>query len=234
MNVRVEATGSSALFLGRVFSLCVLAILPTGFAANFVNLSFDQPDLSGPLTPIYPELLGGPFRGNTSDLLAGWTVLVNQTPQATMTYSPPPPSFDGHVTLWEYSAAPARPEMGRFGLFLESSPPNQVALALKQTGTIPVDATTLGLFANHYLEVRVNDQAIYTVDPNVTFYPYVDVSRFAGQTVDLEFRVIQGPFEGVGFGFDILGFQTVPEPSTYALLGVGLAALGWHSLRRKS
>ena len=49
----------------------------------------------------------------------------------------------------------------------------------------------------------------------------VDVSRFAGQEVDLEFLVASG----ASIRFDILGFVPVPEPSTWALFGVGAAAV---------
>jgi hypothetical protein len=49
----------------------------------------------------------------------------------------------------------------------------------------------------------------------------VDVSRFAGQEVDLEFLVRSGD----SIRFDVLGFVPVPEPSTWALFGVGAAAV---------
>ena len=49
----------------------------------------------------------------------------------------------------------------------------------------------------------------------------VDVSRFSGQEVNLEFLVRPGD----SLRFDILGFVPVPEPSTWALFGVGAAAI---------
>ena len=51
----------------------------------------------------------------------------------------------------------------------------------------------------------------------------VDVSRWAGQEVNLEFSL----GAGASSELDIFGFTSVPEPSTWALLGLGAAALVW-------
>ncbi|HAB14948.1 MAG TPA: hypothetical protein DCE44_00710 [Verrucomicrobiales bacterium] len=55
-----------------------------------------------------------------------------------------------------------------------------------------------------------------------------DISSYAGKEVTLEFAF----YRGQGVAFDNLGFVNVPEPSTWALLGVGLAALGWRGGRK--
>ena len=192
------------------------------WAGEFVNLTFDEPDLSGPFTPVHQ---GGPQIGKTSQLLKGWAPLLNGAPPDTMTYSPAGTSSTGHLTLYEYLAGPVGQQVSQYSLLYSSSPPSQATFSIKQTGTIPVDAASLGLFANHLLEVRINDNAVYTVDPEITAYPWIDVSRFAGRTVDLEFRVIQFPFQSVGMSFDILGFKPVPEPSTWALFGIGASVV---------
>ncbi len=199
-------------------------------AGEFVNFTFDEPDLSGPFTPVHQ---GGPQIGKTSQLLRGWTPLLNGAPPDTMTYSPAGTSSTGHLTLYEYLVGPAGQQVSQHSLLFSSSPPNQATFSIKQTGTIPLDAASLGLFANHFLEVRINDNAVYMVDPEITAYPWIDVSRYAGQIVDLEFRVIQFPFQSVAMGFDILGFKPVPEPQTWVLLGTGLAALLWFSKRKQ-
>lgn len=205
-----------------IIPLGACAALVASHAAPFVNLTFDEPDLSGPFTPIH---LGGPQIGNTTQLLRGWMPLINSVPPDSVTYSPVGTSSTGHLTLVENLTGPTEQQTLGYYLLFSSSPPNQATFSIKQTGTIPLDAASLGIFANHLLEVRINGDAIYTVDPEITAYPWVDVARFAGQSVDLEFSVLQRPFQSVGMGFDILGFKPVPEPSIWALFGVGAAAI---------
>lgn len=198
-------------------------------AGDFVNLTFDEPDLSGPLTEVHP---GGPQIGKTAQLLRGWTLSINDRQPETMTYSPPGTSSTGVVALEEYKVGPNGSQFSQFELIVNATPPAQQSLTLRQTGTIPLDAAKLGLFSNGLVEVRINDKAIYLADPEVTAYPLIDISAFAGQTVSLEFRAAQLPFRPVGFNFDIAGFYPIPEPSTWALLGTGLAAMLWFSRRR--
>ncbi|HRI16877.1 MAG TPA: PEP-CTERM sorting domain-containing protein, partial [Verrucomicrobiota bacterium] len=56
----------------------------------------------------------------------------------------------------------------------------------------------------------------------------IPVSAYAGQEVDLEF--VLGPRELLFF--DIAGFTSVPEPSTWALFALGGLALGWTCRKR--
>ena len=73
--------------------MLVLKSLPLvlGFAAvrlsagEFINLGFDDPVIRNGLPSLYP---GGPFVGDTSDLIRGWNFTANGQPVPTMTYSP--------------------------------------------------------------------------------------------------------------------------------------------------
>ncbi|HAB19748.1 MAG TPA: hypothetical protein DCE44_25350 [Verrucomicrobiales bacterium] len=56
----------------------------------------------------------------------------------------------------------------------------------------------------------------------------IPVFMYAGQEVDLEF--VLGPRELLFF--DIAGFTSVPEPSTWALLGLGGVAFVWACRRQ--
>jgi hypothetical protein len=56
----------------------------------------------------------------------------------------------------------------------------------------------------------------------------LDVARFAGQEVSLEFSLRFGG----GTRFDILGFTPIPEPSTRAFCGVGAAAVFYFARRK--
>ena len=71
-----------------IFALCFLTV--NGSAKEFVNLTFDNPDLTGSLTPIGSGAPNGPFFGETSRILPGWTVTGNRIPVTTVTYSPWP------------------------------------------------------------------------------------------------------------------------------------------------
>jgi hypothetical protein len=111
-------------------------------------------------------------------------------------------------------------------------PLRQVDLRFQQTGRIPADAVGLGYFANGPMEMLINGSLLHTVDTTLSTTPIVDVSAYAGQVVNLEFHVFQRPFSGALFEFDINGFTQVPEPSTWALFGVGTVTLAWSYRRR--
>ena len=78
--------------------------------------------------------------------------------------------------------------------------------------------------------MRINGQMV--TDPMLGFLadPVIDVSGYAVQVATIEFVFRQG-FSG---GFDIFGFTQIPEPSTWALFGVGAVASGWAIRKRRS
>ena len=90
-------------------------------------------------------------------------------------------------------------------------------------GDIPAKPSELQLIAPFatFLAVSINDTFLGktrdSVNPNLWS---VDVSGYAGQTVELAFRARNG--WGI---FDVLGFKTIPEPSSLALFGLGAAVL---------
>ena len=210
----------------KTYLTCLLLLPLAAVAGDFINLTFDNPILTGSLTPIVP---GGPYRGSTGDLLPGWTVKANGKLLSTLIYSPPLTSSGTPVTVRENTAAQAATPLGKFSLYLDGSPPpfelTGPEIRLSQTGTIPTDAAALRL-ASGYVQVFANGDKIGEINP-VTGPFTIDVARLAGQTVNLEFLVRPGD----SIRFDILGFTTVPEPSTYALFGLG-AALLWYHRRR--
>jgi PEP-CTERM motif len=108
-----------------------------------------------------------------------------------------------------------------------------IDLTFHQRGQVPENASSLSFVSGGLMEMRINAELVYTSDPNRTGFPSVDVSRFAGQVVDLDFHVLQFPGSGASYFFDVIGFTQVPEPSTWALFGVGGAVMGWGLRRRR-
>lgn len=202
----------------------LLLCVSTGLAQDFVNLTFNNPDLTGSLRPFNPDNPRTPFVGGANQLFRGWTLLGNGIPLQNALYQPGDGDLLGPVTL-----------IGRqntFDVSIYSSPPNIINLVFRQTGTVPANAVGLSAFATGYMEFLVNGELIGMTDP-ANLPPTFDISRFAGQTVTFDFRLRQNPVLGAAIFFDIGGFTQVPEPSTWALFGVGAAGLAWAGYRQR-
>jgi hypothetical protein len=133
------------------------------------------------------------------------------------------------VTLVD-NAERIRESYGRFSLGVwgtqdvEDSQPIPIQITLSQTGMVPSDAIGLRYFSGFAgVQLLVNGALINTQDS------YADLSKFSGTEVKFEIRF---PKSYVGT-FDILGFTTVPEPSEYAMLGLGLGVIGWQVWKRQ-
>ncbi len=181
----------------------------------FINLTFDEPDLTGSLTPIHP---GGPLEGNTSEILRGWSLTVDGQPKLRMEYAP---RGTGGGSLAYLVNNPAGSLLGPHSLTLFSPFPSTPEIRVGQTGTIPAEATGLWIGSAGYIEGFVNGIKIGEVKPELGSQVVLDVTRFAGQEVSLEFVLRYGG----SARFDIFGFTPIPEPSTWALFGVGATAM---------
>jgi PEP-CTERM motif-containing protein len=193
----------------------------------FSNLGFDETntnhvfDLNGDNTYFY---------GPIGELLPGW-----QLSSGTNAFAPsdligfnlslPGP---GYATLYSTN--------GNFSLGLwpgvDFSTLAAVPYSLTQSGSVPADARTIHFFNFGLpLELRVNGTVVplfysnaqSTVPPIAIGSADVsaDVSVFAGQTVELRFTT--PPQSSFLSGLDSISFspQTIPEPATGFLLGLG-------------
>jgi hypothetical protein len=194
-------------------------------AQQFVNLDFNSPDLSGSLIPLEPGSSITPYLGRSSEVLRGWTVYGDGVPLEQVAFQPALASGFGSVTL-SYTRLPS-PSPVNYGITIDAGPPRMVDLVFRQRGQIPLNASSLSFVSGGRMEMRIDGELIYTSNPNVSVFPDVDVSRFAGRVVDLDFHVLLHPGAGANYFFDVIGFAQVPEPSTWALFGVGASTMGW-------
>jgi len=201
---------------------------------EFVNLTFDSPDLTGSLTPIIPQFPRGPFRGETSRLLQGWTLTAGGMDTSFSSYTPSgqPPGYGEFVDLQEVPRDQWSNEGGRIYLMINSgSLPLGPEVRLSQTAVVPEGVGGLHIFAPGLLDVRINGQPV--VDPLLGRLadPVINISAYAGRETSFEFVFSRG-FSGA---FDILGLTQIPEPSTWALMAIGTVVLaGAVRSRRRS
>jgi hypothetical protein len=116
----------------------------------------------------------------------------------------------------------------------------QPSVSLAQTGIVPVNSLSLRFIGGatfDQLVVAMNGQSLTPVVlRNIGLYNEygVDISAFAGQTAELRFTRPATPNQTSALVLDEISFSPVaiPEPGTWALLGLG-SALFWCAVRRR-
>jgi hypothetical protein len=214
-----------------LFSLGLCSLTCAAVGGEFVNLTFDQPDLS--------RLQTGPTGipiGPVEDLLRGWEVSIRPPAGQWSSFKEeieffgtvggiPPISLNSgmHFDRTDYSVF----FNSRFSI---GSPPGPIPLEvrLSTTGTVPENALTFDWYEGAGLELRISD-GVRTLTA-VGNPGSMNISQFAGKEVTISFLQRSGSVSSV----DVIGFSLVPEPETWALLGAGLVGLfAWFRYRRE-
>ncbi|HAB15685.1 MAG TPA: hypothetical protein DCE44_04460 [Verrucomicrobiales bacterium] len=208
-------------------SVCAANDPKTG---TFTNLGFDEPIITFP-----------PSLGLTSDILNGWalTAAGGEVPIVI----PVGPTVTVPTLTFAQPYKDPLPSFGKYQLSFVNFVNHEFELTptytLKQAGKVPELALELQVFYDSFdtppppdlLQCRINGQNIPIESSDwfgVGIWEF-PVSAYAGQEVELEF--VLGPTHGLFF--DIAGFTSVPEPSTWALLGLGGSFFGWVCRRRR-
>ena len=223
-------------------------------AAPFQNLGFDSPNLVGlPLPPnngtlsqfITPGWTTAPQTG------AGWNLSQSFGNGASI--------LDVNFRDTHFGLNAPAPVVGGFALGVWPTTDGVRPFTLSQSGSVPADAKSLQfLYQGDNLKVYVGGslEPLHAIGTRLTDNPAapsanyfaVDVTATAGRTAELRFEFRSYGFDDFSgaprlFGqpnaqmhvLDDLKFSSasaVPEPSTYALFGLGAALLWYHRRHR--
>jgi hypothetical protein len=209
-------------------------------SAPFQNLDFEMARIES-LTPV--PGFGFEYQGPTEDLLPGWQLFFGTEPRATLGFNLSGDAFDDQrVKLVSENPDPngrrGNPLEGKYSLFFW--PGLDPQFVLTQTGEIPPDAKSLEFtYRQLPFAFSINGLTLSPVRFGAPFGETVamDVSQFAGQTVELKIATSAGPFGPSGFHeLDDIAF-VVPEPSVLTLVGIGggccLCLVAWRDCASK-
>ena len=201
-------------------------------ADGFLNLDFESPNLSHAT-----KYTSGTVIAPTSEALQGWRLVaetgafspINTYVSEVGAYGPL--TLETGLTPQYISRHTGGIDFGKYSLYIgQDGPGAPLSYHLSQTGIVPIYANGLQYFClggSGSFRVTANGAAIAYKENDVGL-GFADVSAYAGQQVKLEFVFPGGP----ATDFDITGFIATPEPSTYALLGIGGALLWWQGSRK--
>jgi hypothetical protein len=200
------------------------AVCCSAQAAPFENLTFDEPHTNAfvpngfgeQMAPMADAIPGWSLELRSDRFSGAYTGEVNVLQLAT--------SIEPVVLLYP-PASFFSPSHG-FSLYFSFTPPDQPpgpGMWFYQVGDVPPGAQQFRFLSLGVPVLHINERSLPLTEGSLPYEEVADISAWAGQTVRLEFYA-PGP---IGF-FDIIGFSSVPEPSGWALLLLGLPCLVWY------
>lgn len=218
-----------------IVAILFLATIQIGFSqGSFVNLNFESPIL--PLTP------DGFSQVPITKALPGWTGYIGGEQVNTVAYNAR--ALDAAaISLHDTSSPSFTPIQGNYSVFIQGGRFAPFGAAIGQTAQIGSQINSL-FFLAQFDNVFPGPQVTFA-GQIISYFEFsrsnnystfaADVSALAGQTGELRFTSFPGIagstlLDGIRFSTAI-----VPEPSTFALTGIGafLFAVFRKRLRKK-
>jgi len=224
-----------------IIFVILLSLIQPCRGVEFRNLDFQSPNVRK-ITERF---------GLVRDIIPGWQLQIGDQDQDWIYYN--------NVCFTCPSALLQGPEIPRIGDTFEFGMKSGflpgvgtwAGVSIYQVGEVPASAKSINFQVSlgfrtsiEDLHVSINNTRLplFESDPMSHGVDYqADVSAWAGGTVELRFTIepgdIQDVFDSsVGLGaieFSPTPIPAIPEPTTWALLATGLAALGWATRNSK-
>ncbi len=212
---------------------------------TFQNLNFESP--APPLSPTDPSLPKVPF----ANAFPGWVGYVGTNQSANVRFGGINLDTATLALLTNSVVIPQTAPLieGSYTAVLQPqrdpaniSSGSLVPVSLSQSGLVPADSQSLlfkaftagTAFAVSLAGVNIPVYSLETF-PTYTLYGG-DISAFANSVAELRFTAFPNNYPGsTVFALDSIQFsnQSIPEPSTLGLLGLGALVFGGYSQRRR-
>ena len=202
--------------------------------APFVNLGFENLGFEEARTnSLVPDpRISGALWGPITDLLPGWQLSTGNIQVENLGYNSPTTVIHPIEILRDDGIA--SPVVDRYSLLLI---PLGQHYSLTQRGHVPDEARFLSFtYSGYPFIASINGQDVTRSNAPLVGQPVTitgDISRFAGQTVDLTIRTSYPSIPGVGSSYRLYDITfMIPEPSTSALVAFGVVVMVACGLRR--